>query len=196
MGDLAYNYLAHQLQGDFIPHFPDWLGHPSPIDGTPDTSNTLLGYAQKQPAPDFMLPPPFYVAKPSKPPYSLKIYSHRNLRSHFPSTPSPSPSQSSTPEHRQPSLPPHEPSCRQARPFFERIRGKWCCDACGKSFRGRWECKRHIMNAGKRAMCRACGKKINRRDDSLRRHYYKNCGRKDPGRDSGDISLEDSFVHV
>ena len=52
------------------------------------------------------------------------------------------------------------------------------------------------MNAGKRAVCLACNKKINRRDDSLRRHYYKHCKRMDLGRDSENVRLEDAFVYV
>ena len=74
----------------------------------------------------------------------------------FPASPSSSRSDTSTPEHRPLSLkqsPTPEPSCREANPVFNNIRKKWCCGGCDKDFRGKWECGRHIRDAGKRSKC-------------------------------------------
>ena len=55
--------------------------------------------------------------------------------------------------------------------------------------------KRRIMNAGKPAICLACNKKINKRDDSLRKHHSKHCMRMELGRDSGNVSLaQEAFI--
>ncbi|KAF9647926.1 hypothetical protein BDM02DRAFT_2473026 [Thelephora ganbajun] len=166
MGDLAYDYLTHETQVDLVPHFSDWLGQQLPPDNAWSIDNPPPGYVSERSTPDAMNPSPSFP-------------------SYFPSTPSPSPSQASTPEHQRVASPPQELSCRHANPS-KSVRGKWCCDACGKNFRGRWECKRHIMNAGKQAMCLACNKKINGREDSLRRHYRNHCKRMDLGRNSGN----------
>ena len=39
-------------------------------------------------------------------------------------------------------------------------------------------------------------RRINGREDSLRRHYHKHCKRMDLGRDSGNVTFEDAFVHI
>ena len=75
--------------------------------------------------------------------------------------------------------------------MFNHIRRKWCCSACDKDFRGKWECKRHIEVTGKRAVCLACGGNLSRRDDSLQRHYKKYC--KNGAR---NLRFEDAFIEV
>ena len=97
---------------------------------------------------------------------------------------------------RRAGLIPQKPSCRQASPFFDNANRKWCCDACGKHFRGYYECNRHTQHAGKRARCLACDKEINSREDSLRRHYSKFCKSMDLGKNSGNVRFEDAFVHL
>lgn len=120
--------------------------------------------------------------------YHLKSH-HRNDILAF--SPSPKPSQtSSTHASPEPSATP-EPGCCQATPVFSQLRDKWCCSACNKDFRGKWECQRHIKTAGKRSKCVACGRNLSARDDSLLRHFTIHC--------KGNVSnlrLEDAFTSV
>ena len=116
----------------------------------------------------------------------LTFYSRRDLS---PLLPSSSSSQASAGSgHHQT---PPESDCRKANPVFDRARGKWCCSVCGKDFRGRWGCRRHIETTGKRAKCLACGANLKARDDLLLRHFTKTCKR-----DVGNPRLEDAFVEV
>lgn len=175
--------------------FPDWLGY-SPL---PEHTYSNIGH----------LPPasPSYgsVTPPSTM-YVLSLMFHyfpgslltshlRDIPSFFFPSPSPSLSQASpTLEHHQvsPELSPTpEPSCSRATHVFNHTRGKWSCSACDKTFRGKWECRRHIETTGKRAICPACGSKLSRREDSLSRHFSKYC--------KGDIAnlrFEDVFTEV
>lgn len=171
-GDMAYNFLA--LEAGLNPghYFPDFLGYPllsgnaqGPVDPILPTVSTSYG-----------IPP-------------------NTTNGSFPVSPSPSPSETSSgPGYNQASPEPSptpEPSCRNALPVFNHIRGKWCCSVCDEGFRGKWECGRHIKATGKRAKCLGCGKKITSRGDSLKRHLEKYC--------KGDLensSLEDAFVEV
>ena len=66
---------------------------------------------------------------------------------------------------------------------------------CRDAFHDKYECKRHIGNAGKQVMCLACEKTLGARKDNRKRHYTKYCKRMDLGRD-GDLSLEEAFVEV
>ena len=194
MGNFAYNYLSNGAPGDSVVHFPDWLGLPLDHDSTWAMGDSPVGYADGQSAPDFTIPSPSYVVKLSGPLDLFERYSRSGFPNHFPLFPSPPPSQTCTPESQQLPLPQDEPGCHQASPV-KNAKGKWLCSACGKGFRGHYECKRHIEHAGRRAMCLACHRKINGREDSIRRHYYRHCKRMDLGRDSEDLKFEDAFVH-
>ena len=142
--------------------------------------------------------PPVLPSTVPFPPPRVFLLEHA-LRTHLTSHPrndrSPSPLQASyspEPHHTSPKpSPTPEPSCPQATPVLNRSLGKWCCSACGESFRGQWECKRHIETAGRQAQCLACKRILGARDDSLARHFTKHC--------KGDVSnlkLEDAFVEV
>jgi len=119
----------------------------------------------------------------------------RDVPSFFSPSPSPSPSQASSASDHQET--PREPSpipgsgCGNATPMFNHIRGKWCCSACDKPFRGKWECRRHIGITGKRAKCVACGGKLSGREDSLRRHFTKYCKG-----DVANLRFENAFTEV
>lgn len=67
MGDLAYQYLTYGTQGDPVPQFSDWLGHPSTIDNIWSMGNPPLAYVVEQSIPDLVIPSTSYVAKPPKP---------------------------------------------------------------------------------------------------------------------------------
>jgi len=66
MGDPAYNYLNNVMQGDPAPNYSDWLGYSVVHDNTWTMGNPPLDYTTEQSAPDFTMPSPSYVAKPSK----------------------------------------------------------------------------------------------------------------------------------
>jgi hypothetical protein len=126
--------------------------------------------------------------------------SRNSLRSsprNFLSCPCTSPSQAvSSPEKNRTLTPPEssptaEPTYRKATPVFNHIRKKWCCSACNRDFRGRWECKRHIEAADRRARCVACGANLKARGDSLLRHFAKYCKG-----DVGDMRSEDAFAEA
>ena len=128
-------------------------------------------------------------------PRSLLTSHLRNYLPLFSPSPSPPLSQTSSTlgyqqESPEPSPAP-ELNCRAATPTFNHIRKKWCCSACDKPFRGKWECNRHIGVIGRRAKCLACGGNLNGREDSLRRHYKKYCKG-----DVGNIKFEDVFIEV
>ena len=190
IGDLAYDYLANVT---FDQVFPDWLGY-SPL---PEYTYSSIDHLFPASPSGSVTPPsamyvlallPFYF--PRSP-----LTSHlRGTPSLFSPSPSPSLSQaSSTLEHNQASPQPSptpEPSCRRATPIFNHVRGKWCCSVCDKTFRGNWECKRHIETSGKRAMCPACGGKLSR-EDSLRRHLKKYCKG-----DVANLRFEDASTEV
>ncbi|KAF9780791.1 hypothetical protein BJ322DRAFT_1112192 [Thelephora terrestris] len=155
MGDIAYDFLAQESNATLGQPFPNFLGYPPLSEVTYDTVD--------------LLPPT------SRPAGTATFPDTTN----DPPSPSPSSSQaSSSPGHHQTS---HEPSstpelrCQQATPVLIRSRGKWCCSACDISFRGRWECARHIETAGKRAKCPACSKILSVRDDGLSRHLKNHC---------------------
>jgi hypothetical protein len=189
LGDLGYDSLAGETNHAFDQLFPDWFGYSSPpVDIYDGMSNLSL-----------FSPPNSYATSPDITYVLASIRSQNPLTSHlrtvpFPSSHSPSPSlsqTSSTPDHHQISPEPSptpEPSCRKAAPVSNRIRGKWRCSACDRVFRGRWECKRHITDAGKRAVCLACGTNISGRKDSLRRHFTKYC--------NGNLRFEDAFIEA
>ena len=63
MGELAYNYLAHETEEYFTPHFSGWLGHPLLPGNTSWSMDIPLGYVSEQSTPDFTVPPPLYVAR-------------------------------------------------------------------------------------------------------------------------------------
>ena len=175
LGDLGYDSLAGETNHAFDQLFPDWFGYSSPpVDIYDGMSNLSL-----------FSPPNSYVTPPDITYVLASIRSPNPLTSHlravpFPfSAPSPSLSQtSSTPEHHQVSPEPSptpKPSCRKATPVSSRVRGKW-------------ECKRHITDAGKRAVCLTCGTNISGRKDSLRRHFTKYC--------NGNLRFEDAFIEA
>lgn len=66
MGDLAYQYLTYETQGDPAPQFSDWFGHPSTIDNTWSMDNPPLAHVVEQSIPDLVMPSTPYVAKPPK----------------------------------------------------------------------------------------------------------------------------------
>ncbi|KAF9789826.1 hypothetical protein BJ322DRAFT_560264 [Thelephora terrestris] len=178
MGDMVYNFLAREA--DVAPqNFPNPLGYPPPPENT---------HAMNR------------LTNPSRATWDATPWTTTNDSIPAPS-PSPSPSQtSSTSEHNrrspEPSSTPDasptpEPSCRQANPVFNSVRGKWSCSICDKCFRGRWECRRHIGVVGKRVKCLACGGQLTGRDDSLRRHLRKYCKG-----DVRNVRFEDAFVDV
>jgi len=174
MGDMAYNFLAHEADPTSFQPFPDSLGFPP----MPEVTYGATG----------LLPPASSYAG------HFNFSDTANLFFHSP--PSPTVSQtSSTPEpHGQVSPEPSptpEPSCRRATPVLNHIRYKWCCSVCNQEFRGKWECKRHIESMGKRSKCVACGRNLNGRNDSLLRHFTTHCRG-----DVGNLSLEDAFVEV
>ena len=190
MGELAYDYLAREANGTSDQWFSGWFGYaPPPMD-------TYGGMGHFPP----LSPSGFYATSPDTT-YVLALkYLQNPLTPHlrtvpFPVSPSPSPSisqASSTPEHNQVSPEPSptpEPSCRQATPMFNHIRVKWCCSACHKGFRGKWECKRHITGVGKRAVCLACQGNISGRGDSRRRHFKRYCKG-----DIGNFRFEEAFI--
>ena len=191
MGEMAYNYLAleaNTISGQF---FPGWPYPPSP-------EFTYGNIGHLSPASSYGSS----VASPRTAYVLILGYFPENcLTSHsrdgpflFSPSPSPSLSQASIPEDHQQSPSPSptpEPGCHKATPMFNHIRGKWCCSACDKTFRGKWECRRHIGITGKRATCLACKTVLTRRGDSLKRHFTKYC--------RGDIvglRFEDAFAEV
>jgi hypothetical protein len=190
MGELAYNYLAHEANGTTDQRFSDWPGYSPVFAETYDS----MGYLSP------LSPPNSYAASPNSMYVLASTRSQNPLTSHLrtassPYSPSPSPSlsqTSSTPEHYpvspQPSPAPESP-CRQATPVFNPIRMKYCCSVCDKGFRGEWECERHIEFAGKRVDCLACGKNIALRPDSRRRHFTKYCKG-----NTGNLRFEDAFI--
>ena len=174
--------------------FPDWLGY-SPL--SEYTYGSIDHLSPASPSGSVTPPSAMYVLAliPCYFPRSLLTSHLRDSPSLFSPSPSPSLSQtSSTLEHHQappePSATP-EPSCRRATPIFNHIRRKWCCSACDDTFRGKWECQRHIETTGKRAVCLACGGKLSRREDSLRRHFKKHCKG-----DLVNLRFEDAFTEV
>ncbi|KAF9783331.1 hypothetical protein BJ322DRAFT_146824 [Thelephora terrestris] len=175
MGEIAYEFLARETNTPSGQRVSDYSGYTLLSEGT----NHFM---------DPVFPTPGsagYITFPSTTNSPL-----------FPLSPSPSPSQdpSGSPEHHQTSPEPEntpEPSCRNGTPVFNPIRRKWCCSVCGKDFRGKWECGRHIESADRRAECLACGANLKVRGDSLKRHFQKYCKK-----DIGDPRLEDAFVEV
>lgn len=65
MGGHAYDYLNHEMQGDRGPNYSDWLGYSAVQDTTWAMDIHSLDYFAEQSAPDFTMPSPSYVAKPS-----------------------------------------------------------------------------------------------------------------------------------
>ena len=86
-------------------------------------------------------------------------------------------------------------SCSEATPEFSNVRKRWCCSVCEVVFRDKYQCGRHIRNAGKRAKCLACGKNVCARRDNRKRHYVKYCKRVYLGVYT-DLRFEDAFVDV
>ena len=64
MGDLVYNYLTHEMQGNIVPHFSDWLGYPLPLSNTWSAGSSPPDFVSEQSTPDFMMPSPSYVTRP------------------------------------------------------------------------------------------------------------------------------------
>jgi len=190
MGDLIYDYLVREASAASDQCPSDWLGYFPPQEDSYDN----MGYLP--PAP----PSSSYTGSPTTTYVPALIHSRSCLTFHIRNTPllvpaSPSPSlsePSSTPEYHPVSPKPSptpEPSCCKASPVFNHIRKKYCCSGCDKGFRGKWECKRHILGAGKRATCLACGGNLTGREDSLKRHFTKYC--------KGDVEnlrFEDTFI--
>lgn len=66
MGGPAYDYLNYGMQGDPGPNYSDWLGYPVVQDDTWVMGDPSLDYFAEQSAPDFTMPSPSYVTKPSR----------------------------------------------------------------------------------------------------------------------------------
>lgn len=179
-----YNFLVHETnmasqQLSILPAYPplaenihamDNLSHSSPATcgaTSPTTTNNSVSSLSPSPSPS----------------QTSSTSDHNRLSPELSSTPEPF----STPE----ASPTPEPTCRQASPVFNSVRGKWSCSICEKCFRGRWECRRHIGVVGRRVKCLACGGKLTGREDSLRRHFKKYCKG-----DVRNLKFEDAFSEV
>ena len=202
MGDMVYNFLVSETnmasqQLSILPGYPPLAENIHAMDNLSHSSPATCGAT----SPTTTYAPLHFIR--SQRPSDV----HRRNNSVSALSPSPSPSQtSSTSEHNRlsPELsstpepfstpeasPTPEPTCRQASPVFNSVRGKWSCRICEKCFRGRWECRRHIGVVGKRVKCLACGGKLTGREDSLRRHFKKYCKG-----DVRNLKFEDAFSEV
>ncbi|KAF9783389.1 hypothetical protein BJ322DRAFT_149985 [Thelephora terrestris] len=167
LGDIVYDFLAREMNETSGQCFQNFLRYPLLSE---DTLVTLSPTSSSSGC----------IASPSTTNDLL-----------FSMSPSLSPSQtSSSPERHQP-FPTPKPSCRKATPVFNHIRRKWYCSVCDKNFRGRWECRRHIGAADRRAKCLACEADLVARADSLKRHFAKYCKG-----DVRNLRFEDAFIEV
>lgn len=169
MGDIAYNFLLREVDSLYAQD-------PSDFPGCPPFSEDIYGT-------EGPLNPTF---DPTTSPSTMSDFLPPLSPSSSCSEASSSPEYYQTPPEPRPTS---KPSCLGATPDL--IEEKWYCSLCNESFRGKWECERHINAKGKQSMCLACGKALSSRNDSLKRHFTKHCKG-----NVEDFTLEDAFVGV